>query len=112
MSSAAVLIGALKVKGFSTHDKACLGRFKLQMPTFYAQHVTNLATYILGHQKIINFPFGTNGKLIIFGVPILNHIIVNISFNTHSRPAARLATAIIKLPYNINFLTKCWHSSD
>ena len=23
--------------------------------------------------KTINFPFGTNGKLMVFGVPILNH---------------------------------------
>ena len=26
-----------------------------------------------GTPKIINFPFGTNGKLIILGVPILTH---------------------------------------
>ena len=26
--------------------------------------------------KMINFPFGTNGKLIILGVPILKHITV------------------------------------
>ena len=31
---------------------------------------------ILGHLKMINFPFGTNGKLIILGVPILMHITV------------------------------------
>ena len=29
-----------------------------------------------GHLKIINFPFGTNGKLIVLGVPILKHITV------------------------------------
>ena len=28
--------------------------------------------------KIINFPFETNGKLIILGVPILNHIRVHL----------------------------------
>ena len=29
---------------------------------------------ILGHLKIvINFPFETNGKLMILGVPVLNH---------------------------------------
>ena len=28
---------------------------------------------------MINFPFGTNGKLIILGVPILKHITVIIS---------------------------------
>ena len=29
-----------------------------------------------GTAKIINFPFGTNGKLIILGVPILKHVMV------------------------------------
>ena len=29
-----------------------------------------------GTPKIINFPFGTNGKLLILGVPILKHITV------------------------------------
>ena len=29
-----------------------------------------------GTPKIINFPFGTNGKLIFVGVPILKHIMV------------------------------------
>ena len=28
----------------------------------------------IGTPKIINFPFGTNGKLIILGVPIFKHI--------------------------------------
>ena len=28
----------------------------------------------IGTPKIINFPFGTNGKLIILGVPIFRHI--------------------------------------
>ena len=28
----------------------------------------------MGHLKTINFPFGTNGKFIILGVPILKHI--------------------------------------
>ena len=32
------------------------------------------STYILGHLKILNFPFGTNGKFIILCVPILKHI--------------------------------------
>ena len=29
---------------------------------------------ILGHLKTINFPFGTNGKLIVLGAPILQQI--------------------------------------
>ena len=27
----------------------------------------------VGTSKIINFPFGTNGKLMVLGVPILKH---------------------------------------
>ena len=27
----------------------------------------------IGTPKIINFPFGTNGKLMVLGVPILKH---------------------------------------
>ena len=27
----------------------------------------------MGHIKIINFPFGTNGKLMVLGVPIFKH---------------------------------------
>ena len=30
--------------------------------------------YILGHLKTINFPFGTNGKLTVLGVPNLKHM--------------------------------------
>ena len=29
---------------------------------------------------MINFPFGTNGKLIILGVPILKHITASVYF--------------------------------
>ena len=28
------------------------------------------SAFILGHLKTINFPFGTNGKLMVLGVPI------------------------------------------
>ena len=28
----------------------------------------------IGIPKILNFPFGTNGKLMVLGVPILKHI--------------------------------------
>ena len=31
---------------------------------------------------MINFPFGTNGKLIILGVPILKHITVVLLLNS------------------------------
>ena len=33
----------------------------------------------IGTSKIINFPFGTNGKLMVFGVPILKHFRVVVS---------------------------------
>ena len=32
-----------------------------------------LCLNFLRHLKIMNFPFGTNGKFIILGVPILKH---------------------------------------
>ena len=32
-----------------------------------------VVTLKLGHLKTINFPFGTNEKLMILGVPILKH---------------------------------------
>ena len=35
-----------------------------------------LIYYILGHLKTINFLFGTNGKLMVLGVPILKHCTV------------------------------------
>ena len=31
----------------------------------------------IGHLKSINFPFGTNGKLMVLGVPILKHLRVH-----------------------------------
>ena len=33
---------------------------------------------ILGHLNTINFPFGTNGKLMVLSVPILRHFRVNV----------------------------------
>ena len=33
-------------------------------------------TKVLGHLKIINFPFGINGKLMTLGVQLLKHIYV------------------------------------
>ena len=32
----------------------------------------------IGTPKTINFPFGTNGKLMILGVPIFEHIIIRL----------------------------------
>ena len=32
----------------------------------------------IGTPKIINFPFGTNGKLMVLGVPILKHFRVGV----------------------------------
>ena len=38
----------------------------------------------IGAPKIINFPFGTNGKLMFFDVPILKHFKVTYVFVTLS----------------------------
>ena len=35
---------------------------------------TVICERFLEHQKITNFPFGTNGKLTVLGVSILRHI--------------------------------------
>ena len=43
-------------------------------------HVTLSGTSycpILGHLNIIHFPFGTNGKVLLLGVPVLQHIRVH-----------------------------------
>ena len=45
-------------------------------PNIQAHHNYAVICLKCGHLKIINFPFGTNGKLIILGVPILMHITV------------------------------------
>ena len=42
---------------------------KFRQSTASLQHAL-----ILGHLKTINFPFETNGKLMILGVPILKHV--------------------------------------
>ena len=34
----------------------------------------------MGHLKIINFPFGTNGKLMVLGVPVFKHFRVNLMY--------------------------------
>ena len=35
--------------------------------------VSGVPIFKLGTPKIINFPFGTNGKLMVSGVPIFKH---------------------------------------
>ena len=41
----------------------------LGVPIFKHIIIKLQCAQILGHQKIINFPFGTNGKFIIFKCP-------------------------------------------
>ena len=45
----------------------------LGVPIFEHIIIRLKCTQILGHIKIMNFPFGTNGKFIILGVPKLKH---------------------------------------
>ena len=51
---------------------------------------------------MINFPFGTNGKLIILGVPILKHITVTKEYKKieHVRYFFFIYFRIILLTYN------------
>ena len=43
------------------------------VPKFRQSTASLQCAGILGHLKTINFPFETNGKLMILGVPILKH---------------------------------------
>ena len=43
-------------------------------PNIQAHYHEPVIYLIFGTPKIMNFPFGTNGKFIILGVPILKHI--------------------------------------
>ena len=48
-----------------------------EWPKFYGVLAALSATGLsIGTPKIINFPFGTNGKLIILGVPKFRHITI------------------------------------
>ena len=42
-------------------------------PNIQAHHNETVLCLKFGHLKIMNFPFGTNGKLMILGAPILKH---------------------------------------
>ena len=43
------------------------------VPTFGQNTASLQCAWLLGHLKNINFPFETNGKLMIVGAPILKH---------------------------------------
>ena len=49
-----------------------------------------MLTEILGHLKTINFPFGTNGKLMVLDVPVLKHNRVCFSRMNHSKFAVKV----------------------
>ena len=51
---------------------------------------------------MINFPFGTNGKLIILGVPILKHIIVSTLYHLHQSSNTLVSVKYFAL--NLHFL--------
>ena len=54
-------------------------------------HYNEAVIYLnFGTPKIMNFPFGTNGKLIILGVPILKHIRVNAALLSQDKTAKLL----------------------
>ena len=48
----------------------------------------------LGYLKRINFPFGTNGKLITLNIPTHNHIIIFDSNNSYFSDARFLTVKI------------------
>ena len=51
----------------------------LGVPKFRQSTASLQSAWILGPLKNINFPFETNGKLMILGVPILKHFRVSIT---------------------------------
>ena len=46
-------------------------------PKIMAYYNLFMMCFKLGHLQSINYPFGTNGKLMVLGVPILNHLRVD-----------------------------------
>ena len=45
----------------------------LRCPKTWAHYSLIIMCSNIGTPKIINFPFGTNGKLMVLGVPIFKH---------------------------------------
>ena len=43
-------------------------------PKIWAHYSLMIMCSNIGTSKTINFPFGTNGKLMVLGVPILKHL--------------------------------------
>ena len=50
----------------------------------------------IGTPKTINFPFGTNGKLILLGVPILQHFSIQILFLDSLVGAVHTGKSVLK----------------
>ena len=42
-------------------------------PNIWAHYSLIIMCLNIGTPKIINFPFGTNGKLMVLGVPVFKH---------------------------------------
>ena len=62
----------------------------------------------IGTPKNINFPFGTNGKFKVLGVPILKHLRV-----AHNPNMIQLDQIICLNFAHINFVTNIfWHFKD
>ena len=50
---------------------------------FWAHYSLIIMCSDIGTPKTINFPFGTNGKLMVLGVPILKHFkVVKVNIST------------------------------
>ena len=71
-----------------------------------SQNLGTLQPKYDGHLKSINFPFGTNGKLMVLGVPILKHFrVFSIAFFFHFNPIALKKCNSVKR-YIIKGITK------
>ena len=77
-------IGTPKIINLIFHLPQMENSWFLRVPIFKHIIMRLYSALVLGHLKIMNFPFGTNGKfifhleqmenLLFLGVPILNHI--------------------------------------
>ena len=67
--------GTPKSNKFSICSKCKINDF--WCPKLWAHYSLIIMCSDIGTPKIINFPFGTNGKLMVLGVPIFKHFRVN-----------------------------------
>ena len=87
-------IGTPKNNKFSICSKWKIHYFQVSQNLGRVQPHYNVLKY-LGHVKTMNFPFETNGKLMILGVPILKHFRVSVLLKFFNLPNKSLTAFTI-----------------